>query len=221
MTKQRSDGTPAWHALARIISHDPTTGKLTAEIDGERRDYAYPRLAVLTGLNDAEVAIVLEDDEHIQQIHPGQTSIDAVSLSIMRMLKEPMAALDKAWRETTTMAPKQVFPQEDGTNIEYSARRYHWNGINKGLIFGLNEIQFNGETPQAALVATHLKKLRAVVDHPGIPGNAIVTGAWSRNGMTGIQYDAEDVDMEEVVGPISRLLKNADNTPKTEEKRQR
>ena len=208
-----------WTHLIKIASIDTLSNKMHFEIlrgkeQGRSVVAAYPMLSIIEGLEGKTVLVDMDFKEKwINRIHPGRTAVDAVSLSIMRMLGDPFQRLKNAWLETTTQAPQQSFLCEDDDTsiISYNGRRYHWKGKNKGLTFDVNEISFEAETPEAILTAVRLKPLREVVDHPGIPKRAIATKAWCRLGITYVAYDVEDVDMEEVFGPIARQAWKEEN----------
>ena len=143
-------------------------------------------------------------ENHLEDLHPGMTAVDGVSLAMMKMLGAPFESLRSAWIETSSYSPKQIFPTGDGSQIIYEGRRYHWMGQNKGLQFLENQITFAGEFPESRLLDIKFKPLREAVDHPGIPKHAIATNAWSANNNTTVTYDVEDVSMNIVFGDITR-----------------
>jgi len=181
---------------------------------GEKHSLPYPKLCIVEGLEGKHVLASIDFKESwIRRLHPGHTSIDAVSLSMMKMLKLPFEDLKKAWVDTDVISPIRKFicddPKQQDSLIVYANRRYHWEGENKGITFRYNEVSFEGETPQVVLQSVKLKRLRDIVDHPGIPKDAIATSAWCRKNKTYIAYDVEDIEMEKVFGPITRqTLKN-------------
>lgn len=202
-----------------IKSASESTGSLCFTIEagdliGEQHELPFPRLCITEALEGKHILASIDFKEQwIRRMHPGHTSIDAVSLAMIKMLKKPYKNLKKAWLDTDLISPVKKFPDydsgEDGGCIVYSNRRYHWEGENKGVTFRHNEVSFDGEVPQAILQAVKLKRLRDLVDHPGIPKNAIATSAWCRENKTYIAYDVGDIEMEKVFGPITRLtLKN-------------
>lgn len=209
-----------WTHLIKIASIDTLSNKMHFEIlrgkeQGQSLVAAYPMLSIIEGLEGKTVLVDMDFKEKwINRIHPGRTAVDAVSLSIMRMLGAPFESLKSAWLTTTTQSPQQSFLCENGDSnslISYNGRRYHWKGENKGLTFDINEISFEAETPETILTAVRLRPLRDVVDHPGIPKRAIATKAWCRLGVTYVAYDVEDIDMEEVFGPIARHVWKEEN----------
>tara|TARA_B100000953_G_scaffold25709_1_gene20869 strand:+ start:3282 stop:3950 length:669 start_codon:yes stop_codon:yes gene_type:complete len=210
----------SWTHVVKIATVDELSNKMHVEIcrgegKGQSIVAAYPMLSTVEGLEGKTVLADMDfKDKWINRIHPGRTAVDAVSLSIMRMLGSPFEDLKNAWLATTTQSPQQSFLCNDGNAgslISYNGRRYHWKGKNKGLKFDVNEISFEAETPETILTAVRLRPLRDVVDHPGIPKRAIATKAWCRLGVTYVAYDVEDVDMEEVFGPIARQAWKEEN----------
>jgi len=207
--KLRSPHKP-WTHMARIIDVDEKAGTILIRvidgngIEGPEKAMSYPRLTITTELKGQTVPVATNDDDWIGQIHPGQTSVDSVSLSLMRMLGHPIESLYRFWMTTDTLAPKQIFECEDGSTIEFVGHRYHWNGSNKGISFETNLVRFEGDVPEAKLIACKMRTLREVVDHPAIPRKAIATGGWTGRGSTTITYDVEDVEMNRVFGGLSR-----------------
>lgn len=198
-----------WTHMARIVDIDEWANNMRirpVKEDGsedEDRIVGYPRMTIISELK-GQIVPLEEQDKWVSQIHPGYTSIDSVSLALMRMLCHPIKSLYHFWMITDSISPKQLFTCEDGSTIEYTGRRYHWNGENRGITFHTNSISFNAETPQATLLACKMKTLREVVDHPAIPKKAVATGGWSSNGRTTITYDVEDVYMDQLFGDIAR-----------------
>jgi hypothetical protein len=179
-----------------------------AILDGEdsprEAEVRFPGLTMISDLEGQTVPVSMEEEDWVAQIHPGPTSVDSVSLSLMRMLGHPIESLYRFWMTTDTISPKQVFTCQDGSSIEFIGRRYHWIGVNKGISFETNLVRFESEVPQAKLIACRMKPLREVVDHPAIPRKAIATGGWTGDGSTTITYDVEDVEMSDVFGDLSR-----------------
>ena len=207
--KFRSPQKP-WTCMARIVDIDEWAHNMLIRVIGEDGDeqtervIGYPRMTIVSEIKGQTVPIAIEEEDWISQIHPGYTSVDRVSLSMMRMLGHPMSSLYRFWMITDCISPKQIFDCEGDSCIEYAGRRYHWKGENRGIMFQTNSVSFEGETPQSTLLACKMKKLREVVDHPAIPNRAVATGGWSGKGRTTITYDVEDVYLESIFGSIAR-----------------
>lgn len=207
--KFRSPHKP-WTHMVHIVDIDEWANRMLVRTVGEgdwegpEKVMGYPRMTIITELKGQTVPVAIEEDDWISQIHPGYTSIDSVSLSLMRMLGVPMPALYRFWMTTDCISPKQLFDCDDESSIEYAGRRYHWKGENRGIVFQTNSVSFEGETPQSTLLSCKMKTLREVVDHPSIPRKAIATGGWSSEGRTTITYDVEDVYLEDVFGSLTR-----------------
>lgn len=199
-----------WTHMAHIVDVDEFANKmLVSLIDeegkfGSQKVMGYQRLTIITELKGQTVPVEITEEGRISQIHPGYTSIDSVSLSIMKMLGHPIQALYNFWLQTESLTAKQTHTCDDGSLIEYAGRRYHWRGLNRGISFATNSVSFEGEIPSSTLLTCKMKTLRDVVDHPAIPKRAIVTGGWSNNGRTTISYDVEDVYTEDLFGEIAR-----------------
>lgn len=199
-----------WTHMARIIDIDEFANNMLISLvdedgsQGPEKVVGYPRLTIITEIKGQTVPVALEEEDWISQLHPGYTSIDSVSLSLMRMLSHPLEALYRFWMTTDCISPKQIFTCEDSSTIEFTGRRYHWNGTNRGVTFQTNSVSFEGEVPQAKLMACKMKTLREVVDHPAIPKKAVATGGWTGNGTTTITYDVEDVYMDDLFGDLAR-----------------
>ena len=199
-----------WTHMAHIVEIDEQANRMSVRLvdeagtEGEDKVMGYPPLTIISELKGQTVPMAIEENDWISQLHPGYTSIDSVSLSLMRMLGSPISSLYQFWMTTDCISPKQIFSCSDGSSIEYAGRRYHWKGENRGIVFQTNSVSFAGETPQSTLLACKMKTLREVVDHPSIPKKAIATGGWNSNGRTTITYDVEDVYLEDVFGSITR-----------------
>ena len=209
-----------WTDYARVIDVQTHPKRLIAatSLEGTHKGktfvFGHSALNITDGILKKKLLMEIDEEaEWINAIHPGKTTIDAVSLSMIKMLGyERIEALKRTWLNTKIMDGRTITPvfEEDGKKpsneiIVYSGRRYHWEGKNKGINFQMNAVSFEGKTPLSIIEALKFKPLREVIDHPGITKKAITTGGWTSDESTTISYDVEDVDMEEVFGDVSRL----------------
>lgn len=148
--------------------------------------------------------------KHLEKVHPGRMFVDKVSLSMMKMIGEPYEELRKernrAGRNNLVGATPWDGQRPALGVIIWKDGRYHWRGINKRIEFDENKVSFGTEVPFSIVEASALKQLRDVVDHPGIPKEAIITGGWSSKGKTTFTYDVEDIDLETLFGGLRNLL---------------
>lgn len=150
------------------------------------------------------VPVEIAGDAYVSQVHPADTTIDKVSLGLSRCLSPSFMKLYESWLITTSVSTKQIFELAGSkASICYHDGRYHWVGETQGVRFDVNRITIPGEQPESVLVAIAFKSLRSLIDHPGIPEEAVVISGYAKNGKTVLSYDVEDVAMKDVFGDPS------------------
>ena len=100
-----------WTHMARIIEIDEQANSMLVRLvdeagaEGEGKVMGYTPLTSISEIKGQTVPVAIEENDWISQLHPGYTSIDSVSLSLMRMLGNPISSLYQFWMPTRTTRP--------------------------------------------------------------------------------------------------------------------
>lgn len=147
------------------------------------------------------VAVRINENDG-NKVHPPNAKVDRVSLGIALHYEGVMQGLYDAWMSSFLSERTNVYMAEE-IQIENEMGRFHVSGFYHDMLFAANRIMLRRSVPEAIKSAYKLQNLRALIDHPAIPTEAVITDIISiGEDRTNIYYDVQDITMSEVFGRV-------------------